>query len=60
MDKSYKNQRINEKKGMPSHDHWQIKVYCTKGIPDDPEGAFLPMSAKVRPQPHNKVNDMDY
>ena len=60
MSGSYKKRSINERDGMPSKDHWEVKFSCTKGIPDDPEGAFLPMSAKVRPQPHDKINDMDY
>lgn len=30
------------------------------GIPNDPAGAYLPMSGKDRPQPHKKLNECDH
>jgi len=56
-----KDLNVNYKKGMPSNDHWQIKVPATaEGFGDDPAGAFLPRPGKDRAQPHKKINECDH
>lgn len=52
---------VNERKGMPSDSHWQIKVPATaEGFGDAPKGAFLPRPGKNRAQPHQKINECDH
>jgi hypothetical protein len=52
---------VNYKKGMPSDQHWQVKVPATaEGFGDDPAGAFLPRPGKDRAQPHQKINECDH
>jgi hypothetical protein len=55
--------RVNERKGNPGNDHWQIDVGSSvfpKGNDEDPAKAFLPRSPKDRPTPHQKVNECDH
>lgn len=52
---------VNQRKGMPSDQHWQVKVPATaEGFGDDPAGAFLPRPGKNRAQPHQKINECDH
>ncbi len=49
------------KKNAVPNEQWEKILNITPaGIPDDPAGAFLPMSGTVRPVPHKKVNECDY
>lgn len=55
--------KVNERKGMPSQDHWQVDVcesVFQRGYGDDPVGAFLPRPGKDRAVPHKKINDCDH
>lgn len=46
---------------LPPHQQWEMNVNpCPEGIPNDPAGAFLPMSGTKRPQPHKKINECDH
>lgn len=59
--KEAKDLNVNDRKGMPSNDHWEIRVPASaEGFGDDPAGAFLPRPAKNRAQPHQKINECDY
>lgn len=51
---------INERKGNPSNEHWEVNIHCAYGKGDDPAGAFLPRAGKDRAQPHQKVNECDH
>jgi len=43
------------------NEQWEINLDITPaGIPNDPAGAFLPMSGKNRPVPHVKINECDH
>lgn len=53
--------KVNERKGIPSDNHWQINVpVSAEGFGNDPKGAFLPRPAKNRAVPHQKINETDY
>ena len=45
---------------VPNKQWEQVLTICPAGIPNDPAGAFLPMSGTVRPVPHKKINECDY
>jgi len=50
----------NKRPAVPNA-QWECIVNPTpQGIPNDPAGAFLPMSGRIRPVPHKKVNECDY
>lgn len=50
---------INDTKEV--HEHWEVNLNAMpEGEPNTPEGAFLPMSGKHRPQPHKKINELDH
>jgi hypothetical protein len=52
---------INERKGNPSNDHWQVNVDITpEGNDDWPSASFLPRAGKKRPTPHKKLNECDH
>ncbi len=58
-----KDLNVNEKKSMPSKDHWEMDVGASvfpRNKVDDPRTAFLAMPGKKRPQPHVKVNECDH
>jgi len=43
------------------NEQWERNYDLTPaGIPNDPAGAFLPMSGSKRPQPHKKINECDH
>lgn len=59
--KNKKELHVGQNLGANSKDHWEMNVNITPaGIPNDPAGAFLPMSGKNRPQPHKKINECDH
>lgn len=40
--KEAKDLNVNDRKGMPSNDHWEIRVPASaEGFGDDPAGAFF-------------------
>lgn len=54
---------INERKGMPANDHWQIDASETvfeRGYGDQASGAFLPRPGKDRARPFKKINEVDH
>ena len=64
---SHNNTRIDAsvtKKGkgaaVPNAQWEEIINVCPQGVPNTPEGAFLPMSGRIRPVPHKKTNECDY
>lgn len=59
--KEAKDLNVNERYGMPSDQHWSIRVPASaEGFGDDPAGAFLPRPGKNRAQPHQKINECDH
>jgi len=58
--KKIPNSHINQKKGVPSDEHWQILLKRPDIDGNDPASAFLPRPAKNRATPHAKINDCDY
>lgn len=61
--KAAKDINVNERKGMPSQEHWQkdvSKSVFARGFGDDPAGAFLARPGKDRAQPHLKINECDH
>ncbi len=60
--KQPKDLNVNEKKGMPSQNHWQMDVGQSvfPRYRDNPRDAFLAGNGKDRPQPHVKVNECDH
>jgi hypothetical protein len=54
---------VNERKGNPGNDHWQVDVSKSvfpRGDDDVASTAFLPTPGKDRAQPHKKINDCDH
>ena len=57
------NEGVNNRKGMPSHDHWQMNVSESVFPKEEYEGpcsAWLAKPGKDRPQPHYKINECDH
>lgn len=58
--KDYKDLKVGQHKGIPSNEHWEVKIQAPSGENDDPAKSFLPMSGAKRAQPHQKVNECDH
>jgi hypothetical protein len=55
--------KVNERKGNPGSDHWQMDVGSSVfpvGNDQDPAKAFLARRPSMRPTPHQKVNECDH
>ncbi len=55
-----KDLSVGSKLNVQSNQHWQVHLPCMEGKVDDPTTAFFPLPGKLRPQPHQKVNECDH